>query len=366
MFKLLCLLFCSCPLFGQQLSNSLDSLMQQHFSATAPGAALMVARDGKVIYAKGFGQTDIKAGKNQSISPATNFRMASVSKQFTAMCIAMLEQQHKISYNDKLAEFFPEWNEKVASLVSVKQLLNHSSGIWDYEDLIPTNQKEQVLDADIVSYLLNRDTLYFAPGTAFRYSNSGFCVLAQIVEKVSGMSYPAFCSKYIFRPLGMHNTIIYQQGANIVNRAMGFARDATGAIIESDQSVTSAAKGDGGVYTSINDYFKWATWLMDKPANLTKKLELVNRAVDNSTTFKYGLGWFNFTDETTGLTLYHTGSTCGFSSVVKVNPKSKLVIAYFSNIADNHAIFYEAEKILKQFKIDTSATGIKQLIDFTR
>ena len=232
---------------------------------------MLVAKDGKLLYAKGFGITGTTDSANTTISAATNFRMASVSKQFTAMCIIKLVQQDKISFNDNLQKFFPGWDNKIAKLITIRQLLSHSSGIWDYEDLIPANQKEQISDADVINYLVKKDTVYFTPGSAFRYSNSGFCVLEQIIEKVSGLSYPEFCRLNIFAPAGMLNTTIYKKGEIIKNRSMGFARDSSGAIIESDQSITSATMGDGGVYTSLNDYLQWSNWLASNKAVKLKR-----------------------------------------------------------------------------------------------
>ena len=148
---------------------------------------------------------------------------------------------------------------------------------------------------------------------------------------------------------------------------MGFARDSSGAIIESDQSLTSATMGDGGVYTSLNDYLKWSSWLIsNKSFNINKYLQQINYPVNGSDTFNYGYGWFNTADANNGLVLYHTGSTCGFSNVVKVIPSGKITIAYFSNIADNHAIFYGIESILRKAGIDTSAANFEGAINFTR
>ena len=247
--------------FGQPVVTQLDSLMEKYFSQNQPGAALLVAKNGKAIYAKGFGLANIDT--KERISEATNFRMASVSKQFTAMCIMLLVKQQKISYDDNLLKFFPNWNKQVGAKITIRHLLTHSSGIWDYEELVPQDQQTQILDAEVVSYLLEKDSTYFEPGATFQYSNSGFCVLEQIVEKVSGLSFSKFTAQNIFKPLGMTNTRIYQQGEAILNRAMGFARNEKKEIVPSDQSITSATKGDGCVYTSINDYQKWASALIN-------------------------------------------------------------------------------------------------------
>ena len=133
---------------------------------------------------------------------------------------------------------------------------------------------------------------YFEPGTKFRYSNSGFCVLEQIVEKASGMSYVDFITKHIFKPLGMSSTRIYEAGKNIPYRAMGYAKNKQGKLIASDQSITSATKGDGCVYTSLEDYYKWYNSLINnKLISLAVELEKVTIQLPSPSQGQYGLGW---------------------------------------------------------------------------
>ena len=353
--------------FGQAVVQKLDSLLLKNFPENQPGAALLVAKNGNILYQKGFGLTDIDPGKKVKISITTNFRMASLSKQFTAMCIMILEKQQKISYNDNLLKFFPDWNKKVAAAITIRHLLTHSSGILDYEGLIPKNQHTQISDADVVSYLLKKDSTYFEAGSRFQYSNSGFCVLEQIVEKVSGLSFAQFCMQYVLKPIGMLNTRIYQQGKTVPNRAMGFARYEKKDIVASDQSITSATKGDGGVYTSINDYNKWANALINnKLINIGSQLKRINYAIPETKNAYYGMGWFNAFDNKNNIALYHTGSTCGFSTVAKIIPNNKLIIAFFSNIADNHTSFYKVEAILKRYQVDESEIDFQKMLDLTR
>ena len=361
---LLSLLICN-QSFGQGITQQLDSLMLKNFPADRPGAVLMVSKNGKVLYQKGFGLANIDSKEKNTV--ATNFRMASVSKQFTAMGIMLLEKQQKISYEDNLLKFFPGWNKKVGQKITIRHLLTHSSGIWDYEALIPGEQHKQISDADVVSYLLNKDSTYFEPGVAFQYSNSGFCVLEQIVEITAGSSFQQFMQQNIFKPLGMHNTRIFQAGEAIPNRAMGFAVNEKNEMVESDQSITSATKGDGCVYTSMNDYQKWANSLINnKLVNMGDQLKLVNKPVPGTKNVNYGQGWFNALDGNNDMEFYHTGSTCGFSNVVKIIPKNKLIITFFSNIAGNHKTFYEAEAILKKYHIDGSEIEFKKILDSTR
>ena len=365
MAKFLLFIFIYSQSFGQKITKQLDSVMQRNFPANQPGAALLVAKNGKLLYQKGIGLANVNTG--EKISAATNFRMASVSKQFTAMCIMLLEQQHKISYNDNLLKFFPNWNKTVGANITIKHLLTHSSGIWDYEALIAENQLKQISDADVVNLLLKKDATYFIAGTAFQYSNSGFCVLEQIVEKASGLSYVQFIEQHIFKPLGMNNTSIFEEGKTIPNRAMGFAKNEKNEIIPSDQSITSATKGDGCVYTSLNDYLKWtAALIKNSLVNISSQLMLINHAIEGTTKANYGLGWFNAVDANKELALYHTGSTCGFSNVVKIIPKNKFTIIFFSNIADNHKTFYEVEALLKQNNIDESEFDFRKMLELTR
>lgn len=365
MLKFLFLISICSQSYGQTIVQQLDSMMEKNFADNQPGAVLLVAKNGKLLYKKSVGLAN--ADTQEKISAATNFRMASVSKQFTAMCIMLLQQQHKISYEDNLLKFFPTWNKRVGASIKIKDLLTHTSGIWDYETLIPENQPIQISDADVVKLLSKKDSTYFKTGAAFQYSNSGFCVLEQIIEKASGLNYVQFIKQYIFKPLGMNNTRIYEEGTFIPNRAMGFALNKKNEIIPSDQSITSATKGDGCVYTSLNDYQKWTSALISsKLINIRNQLKRINHAIEGTVNIDYGFGWFNATDAKHRLVLYHTGSTCGFSNVVKIIPKNKFCIVFFSNIADNFKPFYQAEALLKNYNIDDCKIDFKKVLDLTR
>nr|HMQ60479.1 serine hydrolase domain-containing protein [Flavilitoribacter sp.] len=271
------------------------------------------------------------------LTPQTNFRMASVSKQFTAMAILLLEKQGKLSFDDPLTRFFPDF-APIGARITVGQLLTHSSGIWAYESVMDDNLTEQLSDADVLNLIKGIDNTYFEPGTAFRYSNSAYCLLALIVERVSGQPFPAYLKKHIFRPLGMKNTLVYEAGKRIRNRAYGYARDDQGNLFFSDQSPTSATKGDGGMYTSLEDYMKWHLALQtNRLINLEKALDKVNAPLPGNNG-RYGAGWF-FKKEG-DLEMFHSGSTCGFSNMVIRIPDTGVMVAFFSNIAGNHEAFY--------------------------
>ncbi len=314
-----------------QLRNRLDSIMRSTTQPTLPGAALLVVVDGKTIYKNGYGLANVET--KSTITPETNFRMASVSKQFTAMGILLLEKEGKLSLDDPLTKFFTDFNPHVGQQIRIRHLLTHSSGILDYESLMDQNQHEQLLDADVLTLLKNRDSLYFKPGTQFRYSNSAYCLLALVIEHVSGRSFASFIRQQIFQPLHMTQSTIYEAGKPIANRAMGYRKKAD-SFVFSDQSVTSATKGDGGVYTSLTDYHKWADALRKGTLlDLTKTRTRIGKAIPQIPGSYYSAGWFY--RQPNNPVLFHSGSTCGFTNYVVSIPAKQFLMAYFSNKADN-------------------------------
>ncbi len=314
-----------------QLRERLDSLMQATTQSGQPGAALLVEINGKAIYQSGKGLANVAT--KTSITSETNFRMASVSKQFTAMGILLLEKDGKLSLDDPIIRFFPEFNGQVGRKVQIRNLLTHSSGLLDYESVMNPNQREQLLDTDVLTLLKDRDSLYFEPGSTFRYSNSGYCLLALIIERVSGQPFSAFIRERIFKPLHMTQSVVYEARKLIVNRAMGYRKQG-GAYVFSDQSVTSATKGDGGIYTSLTDYKKWIDGLHNHTLiDLKAALARTGQAIRANPGSYYGAGWFF--RQPSNPVLFHSGSTCGFNNFVVAIPEKKVLMAYFSNKADN-------------------------------
>ncbi|MDN3658183.1 serine hydrolase domain-containing protein [Ferruginibacter paludis] len=327
-----------------QLVKKLDSLLFQQ-SKDQPGFALSIEQDGKSLYNNQLGLAVLEGAKE--IDAGTNFRMASITKQFTAMGILLLEKSHQLSVNDAIGRWLPGLPAGVGSRVHISHLLTHSSGILDYEELMPASQTKQLLDADVLKLLQSHDTTYFTPGTQFRYSNSGFCLLALIIEKVSHQSYATFIKQKIFMPLHMDESVVYEAKTLIAQRAMGYAKDSSGNVFFSDQSMTSATKGDGGVYTSINDYRKWMKGIQNNTLlNLPKIMQRMYVAAGGVTNAYYSAGWFFKTAGS--LVLFHSGSTCGFNNYVITVPAKKFCIVFFSNLAENTSLFRDILEILHQ------------------
>jgi CubicO group peptidase (beta-lactamase class C family) len=327
-----------------QLAKRLDSLLYQQ-AAGQPGFALLVEQDGRLLYNKQAGLANIAT--KEKIQASTNFRMASLTKQFTAMGILLLEKAHQLSVNDPIGKYLNGLPAGIGKQIRIKHLLTHSSGIMDYEELMPAAQTTQLLDADVLLLLEKHDTTYFTPGTQFRYSNSGFCLLALIIEKVSHQSYAAFIKQKIFTPLHMNASVVYEKNRAIAQRAMGYAKDSIGNTFLSDQSVTSATKGDGGVYTSINGYCKWVHALQHNSLlNLAAVLQRIHFAAGDVPNSFYSAGWFYVT--TKPEVWFHSGSTCGFNNYVITVPAKKISIVFFSNLAENAILFRNIIKILYQ------------------
>jgi CubicO group peptidase (beta-lactamase class C family) len=216
--------------------------------------------------------------------------------------------------------------------VKIRHLLNHTSGIVDYEDLVPENQTVQVLDMDVLSLLRTIDSVYFLPGEKFKYSNSGYSLLALVVESVSGQSFAGFLKRNIFDPLGMNHTVAFQQGISVVDhRAYGYSRTDTG-FVQTDQSVTSAVLGDGGIYSSVDDLFKWDQALL---AGTLVRSSLFEEAItpatlnDGSRT-TYGFGWF-IEPHKTDTWFLHEGSTRGFRNAILRLPYQRLTVIVLTN-----------------------------------
>lgn len=327
------------------MNQKIDYIFSE-FNDTTPGASVAVVKDHKVIYQRGFGLADLE--RKTKIEPKTNFRLASITKQFTALSIMMLENENKLSFDDTLQKFFPDFPD-YASKITIKNILQHTSGLLAYEDHMPDTLTVQLKDKDVVDILRQQDSTYFQPGTEHRYSNSGYAVLAIIIEKVSGKSFAQFLHDRIFAPLKMDNTVAYEKGISTVkNRAYGYTKTDTG-FVDSDQSLTSAVLGDGGIYSSTIDLIKWDRSIND--ATLLKR-EKLNKAFEkavlpNGDIVDYGFGWR--LDPYRGYERrYHTGGTSGFSNIYMKLPKFNLTVIVLINIYDYDAKGY-AEKIADLF-----------------
>ena len=258
LFCLLALL-AGCRTGAFTTDRDLDRLMRDYDGAV-PGAAVLVLRDGQPLVRKGYGMAALETGT--AVTPQTGFRLASISKQFTAASILLLAQDGRLALEDPVAKWLPSLPPATRG-VTLHHLLTHSSGLVDYEDLMAPDATAQLRDADVLRLLERENRLYFAPGSDYRYSNSGYALLALVVGKASGLDFPGFLRQRIFAPLGMSGAVAFEDGVSTVpHRAYGHSLEA-GEWRRADQSSTSAVLGDGGIYASIDDLAKWDAALYD-------------------------------------------------------------------------------------------------------
>jgi CubicO group peptidase (beta-lactamase class C family) len=326
--------------------------------ADAPGLAVLVKQNGKIVLEKGYGVRELQ---NRAANDSeTNFRLASFTKQFTAMAVMLLIHDGKLHYEDRLTTIFPEF-PPYGRDITIRNLLNHTGGLPDYEDLMEREGKlkpplwspqHQIQDEEVLRLLEQASAGRFAPGTSWAYSNSGYVVLGLVVAKISGMPYRDFLQKRIFDPAGMHHSLVYQKGINeIPNRAFGHSLE-NGKWTQTDQSSTSATKGDGGVYSNLEDLAKWDEALQKHkllseaemaPAFLPVKLSNGSAPhwptepdSDNLAPGKpvsYGFGWF-LEPYQNHARMWHTGNTMGFRTVIQRFPEDHLTIVILANRAD--------------------------------
>lgn len=311
------------------MQSSVDALMRD-YTGDVPGAAVLVLREGQPLLRRGYGLADMDAGI--PVTPATNFRLASVSKQFTAAAIVLLAQDGKLSLDDPVRKWLPSLPE-VADPITLRHLLTHSSGLVDYEDLMAPDAVAQVHDIDVLHLLEREHRLYFAPGSDYRYSNGAYALLALIVGKASGQGFASFLHQRIFEPLGMAHTVAYESGiSTVANRAYGHSL-VDGQWQRTDQSSTSAVLGDGGIYSSIDDLSKWDAALYDdrllSDASRADAFALHTPIHDEADVDGYGYGW-----RIHGEVLWHSGETIGGRNVIVRWPKRHFTVVVLTNRND--------------------------------
>lgn len=330
---------------------SIDSLLNKYQGDNTPGASLMIIQNGHPVFQKTYGFADIE--KNTPVQPATNFRLASVTKQFTATGILQLVNEGKLSLENTLTQVlpgFPGYGNKI----TIKHLLNHTSGLPDYESYVAdTAFNPQIKDQGVLDILMKTDSAYFEAGSKYQYSNSAYALLALIIEKYSGLSFANFLKHHIFEPLGMEKTIAYENGiSNIENRAYGYSLQNDQWILK-DQSSTSAVLGDGGIYSNIVDLFKWDQSLYTGkvlPRQWIQKSFSYN-SLNNEDSVHYGFGWHLKKNVRNEQVVYHTGSTTSFRNIFYRIPEKQfsLILLTNRNRPQEEDMVGLAEKIIAAF-----------------
>ncbi len=316
---------------GTTPEKQIDQLFTALNSPQTPGASVAVERDGKIIFEKGYGSANLEY--NIPNTPTTIFHIASVSKQFTAFSILLLEGEGKLSINDDVRKYIPEVPD-FGTVITLNQLMHHTSGLRDQWDLLAMAgwRLDDIITKDQVLRLVSRQKdLNFTPGDEFLYCNTGFTLLAEVVARVSGMTFAEFTRTHIFEPLKMTNTQFYDDCEKIVkNRAYSYHIDSTGV----KKSILSySVVGATSLFTTVEDLSRWAA-NFEKPVVGKDIIWMMNLKglLNKGDTIGYAMGQ--------GIGIYkglkmisHNGADAGYRTALHRFPDQKFSVNVLSNLA---------------------------------
>ncbi|WP_276091429.1 serine hydrolase domain-containing protein [Pedobacter sp. JY14-1] len=323
------------------LAGKVDAIFDQWNKPSSPGCVIGIVRNDSVIYAKGYGLSNIEYDITNT--PGTIYHMASVSKQFTAYAIVLLARQGKIGLDEDIRKYLP-WFPDLKSSITVRQLLNHTSGIRDQWQLLAisgTRIDDVIKQEHIVKILQKQRALNFRPGEQYSYSNSGYTMLAEIIRSVTGQSLRQFTDSAIFRPLGMKNTHFHDDYTEVVkNRSYSYYSGSKGF---SNSILSYSNAGATSLFTNVSDMAKWiANFYMHRVGEAEDIQTLTEKGkLNNGKTIDYALGivvnnfkgWKQYT---------HNGADAGYRTAVASFPELKMGFILFSNLGDfNMGKFYE-------------------------
>lgn len=353
--------------FAQDKSKQFDSLFSAPMGANLFNGNVLIAENGKVIFQKSYGTRDFS--NKLPLNSETIFELASVSKQFTAMGIMLLNKNGKIKYDDSLRKFFPQLPYPG---VTVRHLLQHTGGLPDYMNLFDSlwpSTKIAVNDDLIRLFAEHKPTRLFAPGEKWEYSNTGYAILAAIIEKVSGKTFGAYMNEQVFKPLGMTRTLVYRRRLEkraLPNYAYGYSWNKTSNKAILPDSSADVAKmvytldgiqGDGIINSTTTDLFKWDRSLYTE--QLIPKSMLAEAfapaKLNSDSTYGYGFGWGISTLPVFGKRLSHTGGWPGYSTLIERFPDHQHAIIILQNVEGPRPAIKNVRNILFGIK-DTAVS----------
>jgi CubicO group peptidase (beta-lactamase class C family) len=312
--------------------------MNHFYQPSQPGAVIAIRLHQKTIFKKGYGLADLSTGK--PITADENFNIGSLTKQFTAYALLDLYYQGKFLLTDPIGKFF-KLPPALAS-VRVSRLLSHSSGMPDHYGFTDTFKIKHATDKDVLAAVQLADSLYFPSGTHYRYSNTAYCLLGLLIEKLSGMSYLHYLQHQVFGPLDIRDATVFQYNHPIPRRVIGYDPGKDGNFLPADaeESIFFSTEADGGIYISMNNYMKWCMALESGKFSRTPMIRKAwqgQTEIDTARKLWYGCGWFILEpsgDPPAQKIIYHTGFNGGFRTVVLMIPSLEYCISIFSNRSD--------------------------------
>ncbi|QKZ13495.1 serine hydrolase [Spirosoma sp. KUDC1026] len=318
---------------NSRLTVAFDSLLTKQFKPDGPGCTALVARKGQIIYQKAFGMANQEL--DVPMKPDNVFRIGSITKQFTAVAILQLMEQGKLSLQDEITRFIPDYPTQ-GKKITVEHLLTHTSGIKSYTDMkeFGSIMKKDMSPTELIDFFKNQP-MEFEPGTKWAYCNSGYFLLGYIIEKVSGKTYPQYTEEVFFKPLGMTNSYYGDNAKLIKNRAAGYQEGKNG-INNADYLSMTQPYAAGSIQSTVGDLWKWHqavhSYKLVKKETLDKAFTRY-RLSDGKLT-NYGYGWTLGTIQGNP-TIEHGGGINGFLTEGIYLPQEDVFVAVFSNSTSN-------------------------------
>ncbi len=347
---------------AQERALQLDSLFTQLHKEQKFYGNVLIAEKGTVLYQKSFGKANIAT--DADLAANSVFELASVSKQFTAMGIMLLRKQGKLSYEDSLRKFIPELPYQH---ITIRQLLHHTSGLPDYMELFEINWDTTKIatNKDMINLLAtHQPAILFAPGEKWEYSNTGYALLASIIEKVSGMEFGAYLHKYIFKPLGMKSTMVFRrrfEKKQLPDYAYGYVFDDKSKKFVLPDSLPATASmvycldgivGDGTVNSTTGDLLIWDQALYSSkllPADMLQEAFVPGVLNDGKKT-NYGFGWGIHDLKGIGKTASHTGGWPGYNTLIERHLDANRTIIVLKNHERQGLVVQKVRNILYGIK----------------
>ena len=331
---LLLLLFVSIPSvqYAQNMEEKIDQLMSNKYKADDTGATILIAKDGEVIYRKAYGKSNLEL--NTDMIPENVFEIGSITKQFTAVGILMLLEEGKLSLDDEITKYIPDYPTQETT-ITIQHLLTHTSGIKSYTS-IPTLRDFARKDISITELIdsFKNEPMDFKPGEKYLYNNSGFILLGYIIEKVSGMSYPDFLQKRIFDVLKMNNSLFGSKYTIVKNRAAGYQKQET--YLNADYISMTIPHAAGSIMSSVDDMFIWNKAVRNNTLISKESLAkaFTNYTLNNGDNINYGYGWsINSINDVP--VIEHGGGIFGYTTQGIYVPSKNVYVIILTNCSCN-------------------------------
>ncbi|MBQ0114718.1 MAG: beta-lactamase family protein [Bacteroidales bacterium] len=327
------------------LEQRLDSLLDANYSASEPGISLLIAKDGKVLYAGNRGLADMVT--RAPITSTTAFNIASISKQFAAVGMLKMQEQGRLSIEDEVTKYFPEFTNGCWKGIKLWHLMSHTSGIPD----LRTGTREfkvKATDKESVQYMYSLDHLNFEPGSNYEYMNPTFQLFSFIIDKESGTDFESYQQRYLFGPAGMENVRYFGPDKVIPHMAHGYVQDEDSkewTEYDYGEETFFATRADGGIYTTAMDFLKWEAALSSGKIigndllqqAYTPRIKVSGSkfsSYQNRPDTYYGYGWFIDKKPGRETKIYHTGDNGGFQAYAAKYPRSGVNVIALENRND--------------------------------